>query len=285
MAKRVAVLGPKGTNGHEAGSRFMIGEEVSEYIFCQGNVEVFSKILSGEADYGVAPIHNSSTGLIDDVKRFWLGRGDDFEKRGVYPIMETSLSIKHCLLVRPDFPTDAKIEKVFSHPEALKQCREVIKARGIVDEQAALSTADAARLVSLSDPGSGVAAIASRFVAETYGLKILQEDIQDNGGNETTFHLIGRKKSLATSGCKTAIIFWLDNEPGSLDGVLGVISAARRNKSMLATVFTGDKGKIAFYLEFDGHKDEKVVEHVLGLIKCITNKLVVLGSFLELLSA
>jgi chorismate mutase / prephenate dehydratase len=281
MVKRVAVLGPKGTNGHEAGSRFMIGEEASEFIFCQENVEVFSKILSGEADYGVIPIHNSSTGLIDDVKRFWLGRGDDFEKRGVYPIMETSLSIRHCLLVRPDFPVDAKIKRVFSHPEALKQCR----ARGITDEQAALSTADAAQLVSLSDPESGIAAIASRFAAEAYGLKILQEDVQDNGSNETTFHLIGRKKSLATSGCKTAIIFWLDNEPGSLDGVLGVISAARRNKSMLATVFTGDKGKIAFYVEFDGHKDEKVVEHVLGLIKCITNKLVVLGSFLELLSA
>ncbi len=283
MVNRVAVLGPKGTNGHEAGGRFMVGEDASEFIFCRSNVEVFSKISSGEADYGVTPIHNSSTGLIDDVKRFWLGQDGDFEKRGVYPIMETSLSIEHCLLVRPDFPTDAKIEKVFSHPEALKQCREVIEEYGIEDEQAALSTADAARLVSLSESGSKIAAIASRFTAETYGLKILKEGIQDNGGNETTFHLIGKKRSLPTSGCKTAIIFWVDNEPGSLDAVLGVISAARRNKSILATVFTGNKGKIAFYVEFDGHKEEKVIKHVSGLIECITNKLVVLGSFVELL--
>jgi prephenate dehydratase len=281
MSKRVAVLGPKGTNGHEAASRFMAGEDV-EYVFCKKNEDIFPAVLLEKAEYGVVPIYNSSKGLIEKVKHFWMMQDARFDERGIYPIMETSLLIKHCLLVKPDFVEGTKIEKVFSHSEALGQCRNILEEKGVGDGESVSSTADAARLVSLSEAGAGVAAIASKFAAEIYGLKILQEDVHDNEGNETTFHLIGRKKTLLTSGCETAIMFWLKNETASLDGVINVISAARRNKSIIWPVPTGDKRNIGFYIEFDGHMEEEVIGHVLGLIKCITNRLIILGSFPEL---
>lgn len=281
--KRVAVLGPAGTNGHEAASRFMAGREV-EYVFCSNNEDIFPKVMSGEVDFGVVPIYNSSKGLIEKVKLFWETQEAVFDQRGIYPTMKTSLPIKHCLLVRPDYVEGGKIKKIFSHSEALGQCRNILEKMGVGDGESVSSTAEAARLISTSDANVECAAIASRFAAKTYGLKILREDVQDYGENKTTFHLIGREKTLPTSGCKTAIIFWLKNEIASLDSVTNVISAAKRNKSIIWPVPTGDEQNIGFYIEFDGHKDEEVITHVLGLIncKCVTNKLVVLGSFPEL---
>ncbi len=282
MVKRVAVLGPAGTNGHEAGSRLIGGGE-SEFVFCRSNVEVMEKVALGGVDYGVVPVHNNSTGLIADVGRYWTNQSADFESRKLYPVMEIVLPIRHCLLVHPDFTEGTGVKKIISHPEALKQCRKVIEEYGVADEVAALSTADAARVVSSSGTDSGLAALASGFAAQVHGLKALKEDVQDNDGNKTTFQLLSREKARATSNCKTAIMFWIKHETGSLVNALGIISFSRRNMLFLDSVFSGDNANIGWYVEFEGHKDDPVTKQILGLLGHVTKKLLVLGSFSELL--
>jgi prephenate dehydratase len=283
MKKSVAVLGPKGTNGHEAANRLLNPLTDYDVHFFSGHAEILEKVKNGGVYYGVVPILNSSNGLIGDTRKFWLKQNGDFETRGIYPILELSLPIKHCLLAHPQKQEGQALETVFSHSEALEQCREAIISLGIKEERAALSTADAARIVAESGAESGQAAIASKFAAEIHGLKIVNENIQDNDGNKTTFHLVSREMARATTGCKTAIIFWLKDEAQALTKALNIISSPGKNMFILDAIFSGDRNNVAFYVEFEGHKDEEETKAILTLLKKSTTKMVILGSFPELL--
>jgi chorismate mutase/prephenate dehydratase len=279
--KKVAVLGPAGTNGHEAACRFFDGITIDDILFCSRNEDIFEMVLSGESEQGVVPIRNSSTGLIDDAKRFWIKESS--ASAGIYPVMELSLPIRHCLLVHPASSDVERIEKVLSHPEALKQCDLAIKRKKIGETVAALSTADASRIVSDDGGQNSLAAIASKFTASVYGLKVLEEDFQDNAGNATRFHLVSTWKTMPTSGCKTAVIFWLKHEPSALVSALNIISGAGRNIHMIEPIFSGNNDNVAFYVEFDGHRLEPVTLSILTILDHLANRLVVLGSYSELL--
>lgn len=278
---RVAILGPKGTNTHAAAS-LLLGLEKFEIIFCSSNEEAMYLIEKGDLNHGVVPITNSSTGLVNGVKDFWILKNGNFNTRGIYPILEASTPIKHCLLVRPG--TDIKgIKNIFSHPEVFGQCRSSLKSMKGVKLMPALSTADAASKVASSNSSNDVAAIALPFTAQIYGLTVLKKNLQDSDKNKTTFHLIGRSPVRAVSGCKTAIIFSLKNKPGALAQVINTISNTGRNIFTLATIFTGDSENIAFYLEFEGHMEEEITSSILTLLRYAANKLTILGSFPELI--
>jgi prephenate dehydratase len=196
----------------------------------------------------------------------------------LYVVGGINLPVKHCLLVHPENKQTRKLKTVFSHPEAIEQCQESLRRLKLIS-QPANSIADAARIVAESVPGRGLGAIASRFTAEVYGLKILQENFQDENHNSTRFHLVGRKKIGRPSGKDlTPLIFWLNDKPGALHRATGIFEVADINMVSIHSIPIGHS-RYAFYAEIQGHQDDEIVSSALVLLRNLTKRLIVLGSY------
>lgn len=271
---KVLVLGPAGTYGHEAVSLFPCLND-AETIFCESNSRILEGVLNGLAKFGVVPVENSTTGFIRETIRFWLRQDGEFFNRSLYVIGEDLLPIGHCLIMQQS--NRFAVEIVKSHPEALQQCSAYLRHKNAI-LQPTVSTAAAAKSLLL-EQSNGVAAIASKFAAQVYGLKIIEENIQDFNNNTTRFHLLGTKPSGATGNDKTAVIFWLENKPGSLWQAIEIFSAMRVNITSIHSIPLGAPGEFAFYVEFDGHRNSESGQIILNILGRRTSKMVVLGSF------
>lgn len=274
--KKLAVLGPAGSNGHKAANEMSDMDEYS-IIWAKSNTEVMEMVQTGAAQRGVVPIWNNAEGFVKKVLSYWMNQKQEYGKRGLYPIAEKSIPINHCLLAskKARFNT---LEEVHSHPQAIGQCREFLDSlKEPLLEKAALTTSGAAKMVS-AHSNESMACIASEFAGITWGLKLIKKKIEDNGGNETTFHLISEKPRIdAERPLKTAIIFWVKNETGGLISPLSVITSAGRNMHTLWTIPLSKKKQVAFYVEFEG--GVKNSRNILALLEEITDRIVVLGSF------
>lgn len=271
------VLGPEGTHSHEAAA--ILAERIPnvEIRFCARNWEVL-ECVAEEGCYGTVPIDNASAGLVNDVVRdFWMRRGPDCS---VHVIGDVHLPIEHCLLVQRHVSDAASVSNVLSHPHALAQCGRLIE-KNRWTAIPTKSTADAAcRLASdLSLDASQTAVIASRFAAERYGLRILQENVCDMSGNATQFHLLGPNGSAPTGRDKTPIIFRLEDKAGALLRVLQVISGIGVNMSSLRSISLGVRGDFAFYCELECHQDDERGKPILDGIRTFLPSLQVLGSY------
>ncbi|MEM1885256.1 MAG: prephenate dehydratase domain-containing protein, partial [Candidatus Jordarchaeales archaeon] len=175
---RVAYLGPRGTFTEEATKKFFNNVE-AELIPITTISGVISMVEKGHADMGVLPIENSVEGSVTTTL-------DLLVRSNVKICGEIILPVEHCLIGKEkiDFK---EITAVYSHPQALAQCRNFL-AKNL--PQARLyetsSTAEAVRLVALSD-SYDIAAIGSAAAAELYGLLVLARGIQDEQTNETRF--------------------------------------------------------------------------------------------------
>ncbi|MDI3475464.1 MAG: prephenate dehydratase [Thermococcaceae archaeon] len=237
-------LGPRGSHTERAALKFseLMGIETTP---ADSIYSVFEEVLEG--NYGVVPTENSVEGSVN------LTLDLLFENQ-VRILAETSLEIRHSLLGFDE----KKIEKVLSHPQALAQCRKFIREHGW-EAVATKSTSEAAKIVSeLGDPR--LAAIASKETGELYGLKVLEEDVQDYPNNKTRFILIGPEgKSLSQQlgpPVKTSLFIELENVPGSLYRALGIFAKRGINLTRIESRPSRiDLGYYVFYLDFEGLPD------------------------------
>jgi prephenate dehydratase len=268
------VLGPEGTNSHEAATRLSTSLENNEIVFCERNIDAL-RSASRENGYAVVPIENSSAGLVNDVvKGFWMVPGSD----ALHVVGETRLPIEHHLLVRPDVDEVASIRTVASHPQALAQCGAYLSEQRWIRIPSS-STALSARLVSEDPAMRDTAAIASRFAAERYGLRILREHIEDAEGNATRFHLVGPNGTHPTGHDRTPVVFRLPDEAGALLRVLQIIAGVGVNMSSLHSIPMGTTGEFAFYCELDCHRDDERGRPIVEGIRTFVPSLRVLGSY------
>ena len=144
---------------------------------CETFEQVFKVVENGEAGYGMLPIENSLAGSIH--KNYDLLLENHLQIEGEY-----HLRVSHCLMVYPGMKLD-EISRVRSHPQALAQCAKNLQQME-VKSVAAEDTAGSARLLA-EQKEQGTAVLASRRAAEVYGLKILQERMEDNPANYTRF--------------------------------------------------------------------------------------------------
>src|SRR3989338_3616554 len=280
--KWILALGPAGTNGHHAASVVATKsvrhrQEALEIRFCPAHATIMQDVANRQAPYGVVPIENSTRGCIHDVIRFWLDlAGASDRPFGV--IGEVHIPLQHCLLVPSSIRHIREITTVVSQSEALNQCRTKLEQLGLTDLQPALSTAAAAEQVARQDPEDRIAAIASPWAANLYGLTVIADDLQDDR-NTTRFHVLGCQPTEPSGDDKTAVLLWLLNQPAALHRVLGVIASAQVNISTLHSIPVGGNGDYAFYLEFDGHIDEPVTRSIVTILETTCDRVVVLGSF------
>ena len=185
----VAYLGPEATFTHQAVKRHF-GTSASTAP-CGSISAVFDEVERGAVDHGVIPVENSTEGVVSHTL-------DSFFGSSLKISAEILVPIEQCLLVRRGLK-ESQIERVYSHPQALAQCRGWLQANlpkaALVDTA---STADAARSAHSDAAG---AAIAAELAARVYNLEILRQPIQDKSDNATRFLVIGRHEpALSTDG-------------------------------------------------------------------------------------
>ena len=275
---KIYALGPAGTNGHEAACRVLQRSPAGsqpEIRFCDSHAEIFERVVTEEC-CAVVPIENSSAGLVEETKRFWL-QLDMRSAIALHVIGEITLPIRHVLAVRRDLST--KPTQVLSHPQALAQCREHLLRYELANLLPTASTAGAGKLVAEDEKYATCGALVSPFAADIYRLWVLREHMEDHRGNSTRFHVLGRTACPPVGACRTAMLFWLKNAPRALMNAMWAIGVDGVNMTTIHSLPLGDSGRYAFYVEFDEHADTERGKNVMQRLETVVERLFLLGSY------
>lgn len=266
---RVYYFGVPGTHTQQAMEQ-AFGDDVTG-ISCQSFRGVMEAVESGDADYGVLPIENSSTGGISTNYDLLLQY-----KNAI--VGEYVMKIDQCLLVLPGTKRE-EVKTVFSHPQGLLQCREFMSLHPAYEGVEYASTAAAARKV-FEDRDRTQAAIASRRAAREYGLEILADSIQQEKNNCTRFIIIGQREVYTENSNKLALCIELPHQSGSLYRILSHFLYNNLNMTQIESrPIPGKNWEYRFFVDIEGNLDEASVQNALRGIKEEAAFMRVLGNF------
>ena len=239
------------------------------YIPCLEFIDVFRGVEDGYFDLGVVPVENSLEGAVTQVN-------DLLTTTDLKVIGEVKVAVSHCLLATE--ATDYReIRQVFSHPQALAQCRNFLM-RNKLESRPYYDTAGAAKMLARENPRAA-AAIASSLCAELYDLEIIKESIEDGPSNSTRFLLLAREPH-PDNGDKTSIIFAVPHEAGRLYAALRLFADAEINLTRIASMpLRSDPGNYSFFLDFEGSDKNEKVAAVLQEMEGLTKWMKYLGSY------
>lgn len=213
---KVGYLGPSGSFTHNVAIKAFL--EANRMPFAT-ITEVIKAYEEGLVDYAIIPVENSIEGSVHETLDYL------FHQAKIEAIAEIIQPIKQQLLATAQ---TKKIEKIFSHPQAIAQGKKYIKAHyPAVRFEATASTAYAARFIA-EHPEENFAAIAPVAAAKEYGLEIIAKDIQEMAENYTRFWVLGHQKcsfDLIKCNQKVSLALTLpDNLPGALYKALSVFA-------------------------------------------------------------
>jgi prephenate dehydratase/chorismate mutase/prephenate dehydratase len=236
---------------------------------CGEFAEVFEGVTSGLYDYGIVPVENTLGGVVGQVNELLINT--DLNVVGA-----VELPIHLCLLALPG--TDHReIRAVYSHPQALAQCRHFL-ARNKLEPVQYYDTAGAAKMLAEERP-KGSAAIASKLSAQLYDLEIIKENIEDLDRNMTRFLVLSKEEN-REEGNKCSIIFSTEHKAGTLFRVLEVFARENINLTRIESIPT-EPGNYAFLLDFMGSNKHESVAKALGEAEEITSNLKLMGCYKE----
>ncbi|MBT9139936.1 MAG: Prephenate dehydratase [Dehalococcoidia bacterium] len=271
MLASIAYLGPVGTFSEEAAKRFagILGGEC-HLTACATITACADAAEDGVAQYAVVPLENSLEGSVHETL--------DVLTTGLQLMIvaELILVIKHALLVVPEHTGD--ISKIYSHPQALAQCRNYLRRQWPKAQLLPLlSTADAAAFVARE--GTGIAAIGSINAAKQYGLRVLAKEIQDSE-NQTRFVVLGKGAAVPGQILKTSLLFSVKNVAGSLFDVLQAFAANKVNLTRIESrPAKRQLGDYIFFVDIDGSPDDINVKIALRQVAVNAVMLKLLGSY------
>jgi len=271
--KELRLIGFQGEHG--ANSDVAIGKFNPELaaIPCREFIEVFEGVKTDKFELGILPVENSLEGAVTEVNDLLINSDTDLNIVG-----EIKLPINHSLMALPE--TDHReIKLVYSHPQALAQCRGFL-IRNHLEPRPFYDTAGAAKMISINRP-KAAAAIANSLCAELYNLEIIKENIEDEITNFTRFLIVSKIKS-PEAGDKCSIIFSTKHEAGALFGVLSLFSDASINLTRIESrPFRKDPGSYAFLMDFKGSIQDDKVNQILKSVKTRVNLYKFLGCYKE----
>ncbi|HQQ25753.1 MAG TPA: prephenate dehydratase domain-containing protein, partial [Methanomassiliicoccales archaeon] len=160
-------------------------DEGAEALECPEFIDLFDAVRSGRADLGMLPVENSIEGSVTAANDL-LFRSD------LWVVGEVMVRIRHCLIGHPGAGVQ-DVRRVYSHPQALAQCRDLLTSHPEWEKVPAYDTAGSVRMVKERGLREE-AAIASRRAAETYGMAVLMEDVQSVRDNITRFFVLSRER-------------------------------------------------------------------------------------------
>ena len=270
MSQKIAFQGEPGAFSHAAShALFPTGEAVP----CVTFEDTISAVQNGTADFGVVPVENSIYGRITDIYNL-------LPSSGLHIIGEHFLRVEMNLLgVKGARLEDVKA--VQSLVVALGQCRTFIREHKLRTINGA-DTAGSAREIAQNGDKS-VAAIASRYAAEVYGLDILAENIEDAAHNTTRFLVISRTPQVpAPNGdkVKTTFVFRVRNVPAALYKAMGGFATNGVNMIKLESyMLDGSFTATQFYADIEGHPSDRSVQLAFEELRFFTDEFRVLGVY------
>lgn len=263
---RVAYLGPPYSYSHLAAiHRF--GQSIE--LVGVGNIAaVFEEVNRGHAEFGLVPIETATDGRVADTL-------DMFTRLPVKICGEVQLRIHHHLLGRC---AREEVQEIYSRPQALSQCRNWLAKHHPTARTIEVTSTSTAAQLAQDKPGA--AAIASFQAGVHYGLSSLAENIEDNPANATRFAVIGGQPAGRTGHDKTALMFEIQHRPGALADALAVFKRNRLNLTWIESFpIQESMGAYRFFVELEGHQNDKRIERAIDQLGRRTARLVVLGSY------
>lgn len=240
-------------------------------IPCAEFAEVFAGVDQGHFDLGIVPVQNSLGGAVSQVNELLI-------QSELKVVGAVKLRINHCLLVLPE-SNYREIREVFSHPQALSQCREFIQ-RQQLEPRPFYDTAGAARMLIQERPPM-TAAIASKLCADIYKLEVIKENIEDHKSNFTRFLVLAKEESQnATDKC--SIVFSTAHKSGALFAILKLFADAGINLTRIESFpYRDDPGRYVFFLDFHTEAVNGRVQEILKRVKKTTPMFKYLGCYFE----
>jgi chorismate mutase/prephenate dehydratase len=265
-SERVAFLGPAGSFGHVASlSHF---GSAAELIPVSPQIDIFTEVESGRADYGVVAIENSVQGTVRDVL-------ERFQRTPLKICAETFQPVKQHLLSQSPLN---EIKCIYSHPQPFAQCRTWLsRYMDGVEQIEVVSTSEAA-LRAAQEPST--AAIASELASEIYQIPVVANAIMDEPDNTTRFLVIGNHAAEPSGHDRTSLFFAIQDKVGALHQALGILEAARLNMSYLESLpFRAKPWEYIFFVEMDGHVADESVAAALEKLEALCRDVKILGSY------
>lgn len=266
--KTIAFQGEHGAYSEEAAIAFF-GQSIKT-LPCRSFTDILEAVKQGKADKGMLPVENSIEGSVGAAL-------DLLAKERAILEAEYKLPVHHCFIGHPG-TSFADIKQVYSHPQALGQCREFLDRHGweIIPFY---DTAGSVKMVE-EEGMRNAAGIASALAAEIYGMEVLAKNIETENSNTTRFLVLGTEKPAPTGRDKTSLVLRTKHEPGALLRVLEAFAREGVNLTKLESrPVPKEPWTYSFFLDCEGHKQDTALKRALDAARAHVMELRVLGSY------
>ncbi len=266
---KIGFQGESGSYSEIAALRFFSSFK-SSFIPFRSFQDLFDSVENSFIDAAIVPIENSIEGSVNETY-------DLLVEKHLFVTGEIYQRIRHCLIVNKQQSLEPKT--VFSHPQALAQCRNYIRKKSL-EPIPSYDTAGSVKFIKEHSLGDA-SAIASKRAAEIYDMKIIEEGIEDKNNNFTRFLVISKIPNNQTNAAdKTSIIFSISHTPGSLFLILKEFATRNINLTKIESRPTKDiPWEYYFFVDFEGNPDDGVIKTSLLDIKKETLFFKILGSY------
>jgi chorismate mutase/prephenate dehydratase len=264
---KVGYLGPEGTFSQQATIKHF--GHSARGLPLSSVEEVFQEVEAGHADFGVVPVENSGQGTIQSTL-------DMFLTSNLKICGEVELHVHQYLMSRTGRIED--IERVYSHPMSLAQCKAWLRQNlPNAEKIAAVSNAEAARRTRVADDA---AAIAGESAGHVYGLKVVAGPIEDRADNTTRFLVLGRELFTPSGHDRTSLLVFVRDRPGALYNVLSPFAkhGVSMNRIESRPAHSG-RWQYAFFIDVSGHAEDGPVKQALSELGEYATDVKILGSY------
>ncbi|MDE9557181.1 bifunctional chorismate mutase/prephenate dehydratase [Xenorhabdus bovienii] len=271
---RITFLGPKGSYSHIAARQFS-ARHFNQLVECSCHKfpDIFSLVEIGQADYGILPLENTSSGAINDVY-------DLLQQTPLFLVGEITLPINHCLLIGTETDT-SKIKTVYSHSQPFQQCNQYLNQfphwKIVYCESTAAAMQKVAELNS-----SEVAALGSEAGGALYKLRVLENNLANQQNNSTRFIVIAKKPIDVSNQvpAKTTFIMSTGQQAGALVDTLIILKKHDIIMSKLESrPINGKPWEEMFYIDVQANLRSMKMQQALKELSEITRFLKVLGCY------
>ncbi len=264
--KRVSFQGERGAYS-EAASISFFGNDI-EAIPCPTFSDVLKNTESDNSGYSILPIENSLEGSVGESNDLLL-------ETDLNVIGEIYHRIHHCLIGTGSI---GDIDTVYSHPQALGQCRKFIQENSLKTIPS-YDTAGSVKIIKNLNKNN-VACIASKNAAEIFDVPVIQEGVEDNANNYTRFLVLSKEKNDKIERSKTSIIFSVKHESGALYRIINEFYQYKVNLTKIESRPNKDTPwEYNFYADFEGHQDNSSIKEMIQKLRDSTSFLKILGSY------
>ena len=270
----IAFLGKRGSYSNLAARNYAARyQKQFVELGCQSFEQVFEKVQNGEADFGVLPLENTTSGAINEVY-------DLLQHTDLSLVGELAYPIQHCVLVNGTTEL-SEIDTLYSHPQVIQQCSHFIHSLDRVHIEYCESSSHAMQLIaSLNKPN--IAALGNEDGGKLYGLSVLKTNIANQENNITRFIVVAKEQREVSPQipAKTLLLMTTSQQIGSLVDALLVFKKHQINMTKLESrPIYGKHWEEMFYLEIEANIHHPDIQQALEELKNCSNYLKILGCY------